>query len=242
MGGVASRCSPPARAASATTRCSFRKASSRARHSCRPSSRIGSATAARRSRSSYGSWSTRRGECAAARLERAGIVERAAAAAAVAVRAPPVVRAQVPVLRFQFATLHGELPEERVHRGAAARPRRQLPSGVGAGEIISVFFGGGTPSLFSPAALARLARRDLRAALDFAADVEITLEANPGTIEHGRFADYRDAGINRVSLGAQSFADAAARSGSAAFTRAADTQSRGRGAAGRRASRTSISI
>ena len=73
-------------------------------------------------------------------------------------------------------------------------------------EIGSIFFGGGTPSLFSPASLAGLLDA-LRIELPIAASAEITLEANPGTIERGRFADYRGAGINRVSLGAQSFDD-----------------------------------
>jgi len=74
-------------------------------------------------------------------------------------------------------------------------------------EIVSVFFGGGTPSLFSAAAIARVLSH-ARSLLPFAADAEITLEANPGTVEHGRFADYAAAGVNRVSLGAQSFDDA----------------------------------
>jgi putative oxygen-independent coproporphyrinogen III oxidase len=71
-------------------------------------------------------------------------------------------------------------------------------------RIDTVFFGGGTPSLFSPEDFARLLHA-LRQRIAFADDAEITLEANPGTIERGRFAGYRDAGINRVSLGAQSF-------------------------------------
>ena len=73
-------------------------------------------------------------------------------------------------------------------------------------EIVSVFFGGGTPSLFSPGSVARVLR-GARGLLPFAADAEITLEANPGTLERGRFADYAAAGVNRVSLGAQSFDD-----------------------------------
>lgn len=77
-------------------------------------------------------------------------------------------------------------------------------------EIVSVFFGGGTPSLFSPAAIGSVLAR-ARALLGFAADVEVTLEANPGTVEHGRFEDYAAAGVNRVSLGAQSFDDEALR-------------------------------
>ena len=71
--------------------------------------------------------------------------------------------------------------------------------------ISTVFFGGGTPSLFPPEDFARLLGA-LRQRVDLAPDAEITLEANPGTIERGRFAGYREAGINRVSLGAQTFA------------------------------------
>ena len=73
-------------------------------------------------------------------------------------------------------------------------------------EVVSVFFGGGTPSLFGAEPLAQVLER-ARALLPFARDVEITLEANPGTIERGRFVDYAAIGINRVSLGAQSFDD-----------------------------------
>jgi putative oxygen-independent coproporphyrinogen III oxidase len=72
-------------------------------------------------------------------------------------------------------------------------------------RIDTVFFGGGTPSLFAPDDFVRLLEA-LRQRIAFSADAEITLEANPGTIERGRFAGYRDAGINRVSLGAQTFA------------------------------------
>jgi putative oxygen-independent coproporphyrinogen III oxidase len=70
--------------------------------------------------------------------------------------------------------------------------------------IETVFFGGGTPSLFAPEDFARLLGA-FRERIDFIADAEITIEANPGTVERGRFTGYRDAGINRVSLGAQSF-------------------------------------
>jgi putative oxygen-independent coproporphyrinogen III oxidase len=79
---------------------------------------------------------------------------------------------------------------------------------VGARRIDTVFFGGGTPSLFAPQDFGRLLE-NLRQRIDFASDAEITMEANPGTIERGRFAGYRDAGINRVSLGAQTFSTAA---------------------------------
>jgi putative oxygen-independent coproporphyrinogen III oxidase len=85
--------------------------------------------------------------------------------------------------------------------------RRDLDDAVVAAEgreIVSVFFGGGTPSLFAPASIAAVLAH-ARGLLPFAADAEVTLEANPGTVEHGRFTDYAAAGVNRVSLGAQSF-------------------------------------
>ncbi len=71
-------------------------------------------------------------------------------------------------------------------------------------EVSSVFLGGGTPSLFGVEAIATLIE-GLAARLPFAPEAEISMEANPGTVEHGRFAGYAAAGINRVSLGAQSF-------------------------------------
>ncbi|HEU5468220.1 MAG TPA: radical SAM family heme chaperone HemW [Steroidobacteraceae bacterium] len=75
-------------------------------------------------------------------------------------------------------------------------------------EVASVFLGGGTPSLFGVGAIATLIE-GMAARIAFSPGVEITMEANPGTVEHGRFAGYASAGVNRVSLGAQSF-DAAA--------------------------------
>ena len=74
--------------------------------------------------------------------------------------------------------------------------------------IETVFFGGGTPSLFQPESFARLLGR-LTERKCLAPEAEITLEANPGTAEAGRFAAYRAAGINRLSIGVQSFDDAA---------------------------------
>jgi putative oxygen-independent coproporphyrinogen III oxidase len=71
-------------------------------------------------------------------------------------------------------------------------------------RVDSVFFGGGTPSLFRPEEFMRLISA-LKARIEFADGAEITMEANPGTIERGRFQGYAEAGINRVSLGAQSF-------------------------------------
>lgn len=70
--------------------------------------------------------------------------------------------------------------------------------------VQSIFFGGGTPSLMSGDFYQQLLTQ-LRARLAFADDIEITLEANPGTLEQGRFEQYRQAGINRLSIGVQSF-------------------------------------
>jgi oxygen-independent coproporphyrinogen-3 oxidase len=72
--------------------------------------------------------------------------------------------------------------------------------------VVSIFFGGGTPSLFSPELIERLLD-GVRERLPLAADAEITLETNPGTVEHGRFDGYLKAGVNRISFGVQSFDD-----------------------------------
>ncbi|MGB5200602.1 MAG: radical SAM family heme chaperone HemW [Sedimenticolaceae bacterium] len=79
--------------------------------------------------------------------------------------------------------------------------RRPLP------EIGSIFIGGGTPSLFKGVAIGRLLEGVTRR-LHLARDVEITLEANPGTAEAAHFSDYRAAGVNRLSIGVQSLDDA----------------------------------
>ncbi|WP_373387028.1 radical SAM family heme chaperone HemW [Pseudomonas alcaligenes] len=71
-------------------------------------------------------------------------------------------------------------------------------------ELTSIFFGGGTPSLFSAKALGRLLQ-GVQQRVPFAAGIEITLEANPGTFEQAKFRDYRGLGINRLSIGVQSF-------------------------------------
>ncbi len=72
--------------------------------------------------------------------------------------------------------------------------------------VETVFIGGGTPSLFSPEAIEQLIS-GLRARLNLRPNAEITMEANPGTLEQGRFAEFRHAGINRLSIGIQSFND-----------------------------------
>lgn len=70
-------------------------------------------------------------------------------------------------------------------------------------EIISIFFGGGTPSLFSPLSINKLLK-EINNLVSFAKDIEITLEANPGTVDESRFKGFRAAGVNRLSLGLQS--------------------------------------
>jgi putative oxygen-independent coproporphyrinogen III oxidase len=108
-----------------------------------------------------------------------------------------------PYCDFNSYTLHGELAEERYIDALERDIQSQSPD-VNGREIISIFMGGGTPSLFSPDAIARVLDAT-RKHLTVAADAEVTMEANPGTIERGKFAEYRGAGVNRVSLGAQSF-------------------------------------
>jgi len=82
---------------------------------------------------------------------------------------------------------------------------QDLPS-VWGRQIQSIFIGGGTPSLFSAEALDELLC-GIRARLPFSPAMEITLEANPGTVEAGKFKEYRALGINRLSIGVQSFND-----------------------------------
>ena len=79
--------------------------------------------------------------------------------------------------------------------------------GIWGRRIETVFFGGGTPSLLSPAAIDRLIT-GFRMLLPLSPQAEITLEANPGTVDAERFAGFKAAGVNRLSLGIQSFNDA----------------------------------
>ena len=98
-----------------------------------------------------------------------------------------------------------ELPEQRYLDALCADLEHSLPL-IWGRAVHSIFIGGGTPSLFSPAALDRLIS-DLRARLNLEADCEITLEANPGTFEKDRFKAFRAAGVTRLSIGVQSFND-----------------------------------
>jgi len=86
------------------------------------------------------------------------------------------------------------------------RDLREHAAAIGGRPIHSVFFGGGTPSLFAPDAIARILD-GVAARIALPRDAEITLETNPGTVEHGRFDGYLGAGVNRISFGVQSFDD-----------------------------------
>ncbi len=95
------------------------------------------------------------------------------------------------------------LPEEEYVDALLADLDQDLAAVYGR-PLSSIFFGGGTPSLFSAAALGRLLA-GVEQRIPFTADIEITLEANPGTFEQDKFVAYRKLGINRLSIGIQSF-------------------------------------
>jgi oxygen-independent coproporphyrinogen-3 oxidase len=100
-----------------------------------------------------------------------------------------------------------ELPEAEYVEALTADLESALPM-VWGRPLQTIFIGGGTPSLFSPESIDRLLSR-VRAMLRVAVDAEVTLEANPGTFERERFRGFREAGVNRLSLGVQSFDDRA---------------------------------
>nr|WP_043888263.1 radical SAM family heme chaperone HemW [Methylophaga thiooxydans] len=100
-----------------------------------------------------------------------------------------------------------EIPE-KAYVDALLRDLEQEVPLIWGRTVQTIFIGGGTPSLFSAEAYDRLFS-GLRALLPLHHDAEITLEANPGTLEAGRFKEYRALGINRLSIGIQSFNDEA---------------------------------
>ncbi|MCI0401832.1 MAG: radical SAM family heme chaperone HemW [Gammaproteobacteria bacterium] len=110
-----------------------------------------------------------------------------------------------PYCDFNSHQVRGGIPED-AYVDALISDLDQSLVHVAGRPIISVFIGGGTPSLFRAKALERLLTA-LRARLSMPYDMEITLEANPGTVEAKRFRGYRALGINRLSLGVQSFDD-----------------------------------
>jgi oxygen-independent coproporphyrinogen-3 oxidase len=108
-----------------------------------------------------------------------------------------------PYCDFNSHERRGEIPEARYVDALLADLELALPS-IWGRRVHTVFFGGGTPSLFAPESIDRILA-GVRARVALAPDAEITLEANPGTFERARFADFKAAGINRLSVGVQSF-------------------------------------
>ncbi|AXS81107.1 radical SAM family heme chaperone HemW [Dechloromonas sp. HYN0024] len=111
-----------------------------------------------------------------------------------------------PYCDFNSHEANGTIPEREYVDALIADLQSALPL-IWGRPVVSVFFGGGTPSLLSPAAIDELIAA-FRALAMLAPDAEITLEANPGTVEAEKFAGFRAAGVNRLSLGIQSFNDA----------------------------------
>ncbi|WP_350571214.1 radical SAM family heme chaperone HemW [Pseudomonas sp. H26/SER47-MNA-CIBAN-0231] len=108
-----------------------------------------------------------------------------------------------PYCDFNSHTASPVLPEQEYVDALLADLDQDLHAVYGR-ELTSIFFGGGTPSLFSAEALGGLLQ-GVEQRIPFAADIEITLEANPGTFEQEKFVAYRKLGINRLSIGIQSF-------------------------------------
>ena len=111
-----------------------------------------------------------------------------------------------PYCDFNSHEVRGTLPEQEYVAALIRDLELALPT-VWGRKVYTVFFGGGTPSLLSGESVAEILR-NVRMLLPLDLGAEITLEANPGTVEAGRFAAYREAGVNRLSMGIQSFNDA----------------------------------
>ena len=108
-----------------------------------------------------------------------------------------------PYCDFNSHQARGDVPERAYVEALVTDLELALPD-VWGRRVHSIFLGGGTPSLFSSAAIETLISA-FRARLQLAGDCEITLEANPGTFEAEKFRGYREAGVNRLSIGIQSF-------------------------------------
>lgn len=113
--------------------------------------------------------------------------------------------AKCPYCDFNSHALIDALPEAAYVDALLADLELELPR-IWGRTVHTVFFGGGTPSLFSADAIEKILT-GAAALVKLAPNAEITLEANPGTVEHDRFEAYRAAGVNRISLGIQSFND-----------------------------------
>jgi len=110
-----------------------------------------------------------------------------------------------PYCDFNSHALKGDLPGDDYVQALLKDLEQELPL-VWGRTVHSIFFGGGTPSLFSAEQFATMLA-GFRSLLRISPEAEITLEANPGTTEYDSFTAYHEAGINRVSLGVQSFSD-----------------------------------
>jgi oxygen-independent coproporphyrinogen-3 oxidase len=110
-----------------------------------------------------------------------------------------------PYCDFNSHAARGGVPEQAYIDALLKDLEQELPA-VWGRTVQTVFMGGGTPSLFSAAEVDRLLS-GVRALVPLSPDVEITLEANPGTLEQDKFLGYRAAGVNRLSIGIQSFSD-----------------------------------
>jgi len=110
-----------------------------------------------------------------------------------------------PYCDFNSHRAGDNVPKERYIHALLADLGREAANAAGR-ELHSIFLGGGTPSLFSPGEINRVLQA-VRQNFKLAANAEITMEANPGTVECGSPRDYREAGITRLSIGAQSFDD-----------------------------------
>ena len=110
-----------------------------------------------------------------------------------------------PYCDFNSHTTKGELPE-RDYVNALLQDFETSLDAIQGRKLHTIFIGGGTPSLLSPSAYERLFT-GLRQHIEFSDDLEITLEANPGTFEQDKFTGFRQTGINRLSIGIQSFQD-----------------------------------
>lgn len=110
-----------------------------------------------------------------------------------------------PYCDFNSHTSAKELPEHAYVDALLADLQQSLPLAANR-SLCSIFIGGGTPSLFSADAIARLLE-GIEQYLPFEQGIEISMEANPGTLEYGKFSTYRAVGVNRVSVGIQSFDD-----------------------------------
>ncbi|MBI6548423.1 radical SAM family heme chaperone HemW [Xenorhabdus lircayensis] len=108
-----------------------------------------------------------------------------------------------PYCDFNSHALKGEVPHQEYVDHLLADLRADLPM-IGGREVSTIFIGGGTPSLLSAKGMQRLLD-GVRTSLPLSPQAEITMEANPGTVEADRFNAYQQAGINRISIGVQSF-------------------------------------